>query len=305
MGRQRGCRGVYLALGGDPLVTDGELGTSLLTLAAYAGHGDIVETLLDAGVDIDSRDRHGNTALHAAAYVGDYDVFSLLASHDARRDIPNRGGRRPADMADVGWPVTELVSQWMNIELHEAPTVAGKQRISTELGRAPDQEDDSLLAVIWEAGTTVPLFLHLWFLWYLWWMTVLFAACVWLGRRLNLKLRAPQFILSPACFLVLLPLTMIPGWFMHEFGVDTLITVIPDPDVFFYVLFFGFGVLYYECHDTTSRLGRRWGLQLLIGLLLVFPPALDLATGVFGFTDGLVGAAWQRPVCVLLEAAFA
>jgi len=297
----------YLAAGGDPSVTERELGASLMTLAAYAGQFGIVEALIDHGVDVNSRDRHGNTAMHAAAYVGHYGIFSLLAQHDADRSTANRGGRRPVDMAGVSWPVTDLVAKWMNIPLQEEAVIAGKKRISGELGRAPDPEDKTLLAVLWEQANDAPIFLHLWFLWYLWWYTAIFAACAFAGARLNLKFSLPSNVmLSPAFLLVLVPLTALPGWFMHEFGADTSITVIPDPEVFaFYGLFFVFGALYYECRDTAARLGRRWPLLLAIGLVVVFPPAIDMATGIFGVVDDVLDVSVQRIIGVSLEAAFA
>ena len=51
-----------------------------------------------------------------------------------------------------------------------------------------------------------------------------------------------------------IPITMVPQWFMGRltpgFGPDTSIGIIPQPHVFlYYMIFFGFGALYYDSDD--------------------------------------------------------
>jgi ankyrin repeat protein len=65
---------------------DGVLGVCLL-LAAQKRRHSIVRTLLDKGVDIDSRDATGRTALHRAADWNDKDLVEMLLKYNADVDI--------------------------------------------------------------------------------------------------------------------------------------------------------------------------------------------------------------------------
>jgi ankyrin repeat protein len=93
-------------------------GTNALMLAAGQGYGGVrgdgirivvptpedaagsVQLLLDRGVDIDSFNTAGNTALHAAIARGDA-VVKVLASRHARL-IKNKAGATPLDLANGG-----------------------------------------------------------------------------------------------------------------------------------------------------------------------------------------------------------
>jgi ankyrin repeat protein len=103
--------------GANPFLTLPD-GTNALLLAAGQGYGGVrgdgirivvptpedaagaVELLLDRGVDIDSFNTAGNTALHAAITRGDA-VVKVLASRHARL-IKNKAGATPIDLASGG-----------------------------------------------------------------------------------------------------------------------------------------------------------------------------------------------------------
>ena len=59
------------------------VGTRPLIVANGSGHVETVAALLDAGADIDAQDLTGWTALHAAAFNGDYATVSLLIQRGA------------------------------------------------------------------------------------------------------------------------------------------------------------------------------------------------------------------------------
>ncbi len=69
-----------------------EQGDSLLILAAYHGHGQVLRLLLQAGADTELANDRGQTALGAAAFRGDADIVRDLLRHGAQVDGPP-GGR--------------------------------------------------------------------------------------------------------------------------------------------------------------------------------------------------------------------
>src|SRR5262249_41421052 len=132
----------------------------------------------------------------------------------------------------------------------------------------------------------MPLFNHLWFLWFLWWLVLGMAAVSALGARLPSLRPLAGMVLSPARYLWLVPLTMIPQSFMGagsaapSFGPDTSARLLPIPHVLaYYAIFFGFGALYFGSDDRSGRVGERWWLPLSIGLFVVFPLGMALSVG--------------------------
>ena len=132
----------------------------------------------------------------------------------------------------------------------------------------------------------IPLLSHLWFLWFLWWLVLGLAAVSALGARLP-TIRLPAWlVVSPAHYLWLIPLTMLPQSFMGSggtspiFGPDTSSGLLPIPHVLgYYAIFFGFGALYYGFDDRSDRVGEPWWLPLAIGLIVVLPLGMALSVG--------------------------
>lgn len=68
--------------------------------AAVAGrHTEVASLLLAHGADVDGRQVSGYTALHSAAANGDESTILLLLAHEAKRDLQNEEGKTPIDMA--------------------------------------------------------------------------------------------------------------------------------------------------------------------------------------------------------------
>ena len=59
------------------------------------------------------------------------------------------------------------------------------------------------------------------------------------------------------------------------FGPDTSTGLIPPPHLLmYYLIFFGFGAVYYVADDAQGRLGRWWWLALPVGLFVAYPVGL-------------------------------
>ena len=118
-------------------------------------------------------------------------------------------------------------------------------------------------------------------------------------------------VLSPARYLWLVPLTMIPQSFMGDggdspiFGPDTSTGLLPIPHVLaYYAIFFGFGALYFGFDDRSGRVGERWWLPLSIGLLVVLPLGMALTEGWSGPPGVGLGPLPRRILSIFLQAAY-
>jgi hypothetical protein len=154
-----------------------------------------------------------------------------------------------------------------------------------------------------------PFFHHLWFLWFLCWLVAGFAVYAKVADRLEWKGLPDRLILSPARLLWLVPLTMVPQWFMGSiglsFGPDTSEGILPMPHVLgYYAIFFAFGVLYFDRDDDSGRVGRWWWLSLPLGLFVVFPLAMEFSMGVSGLRDEIAVPGLYRPISALLQSAY-
>jgi hypothetical protein len=157
----------------------------------------------------------------------------------------------------------------------------------------------------------IPLFNHLWFLWFLWWLVLGLAAVSAIGARLPAVRLPAWLVVSPVRYLWLVPLTMLPQWFMGlegpslSFGPDTSAGILPIPHVLaYYAIFFGFGALYYGCDDRSDRVGRYWWLPLAIGLFVVFPLGMALSGGWPATLVDALDPTARRVLTVGLQAAY-
>ncbi|MBM79704.1 MAG: hypothetical protein CMJ78_03805, partial [Planctomycetaceae bacterium] len=120
--------------------------------------------------------------------------------------------------------------------------------------------------------TNTLVFHHLWFLWFLCWFIPAFAIYAKIMDSTEIKGRVRTLIVSPLRYLWLIPLTLVPQHFMGllapAFGPDTSAGIIPQPHLlFYYGIFFGFGALYFDCHDEAAQLGKFWILNLPVALV--------------------------------------
>jgi hypothetical protein len=76
-----------------------EKGDSLLMLAAYHGHPELVKLLLQAGADPELRNDRGQTPLAGAVFKGDVATVQVLLEHGAAVDGRMADGKTPLMMA--------------------------------------------------------------------------------------------------------------------------------------------------------------------------------------------------------------
>ena len=286
---------------------DPEHGGTPLMWAAATGRAEAMELLIGRGANVNASDPEGGTALHAAAFLGHEKAVDLLIRSGVNVNAAKKRGETALDVASLDEGTTRYFASLLQLEVNEDGLGRRKAAITGSLrqhgatgGRKPSAA---------EALMQMPLFNHLWFLWFLWWLVLGYAAVSALGSRLP-AIRVPRWlVLSPVRYLWLVPLTMIPQWFMGEggaspiFGPDTSTGPLPIPHVLaYYAVFFGFGALYFGYDDRSGRVGERWWLPLSIGLFVILPLGTALIEGSVGV--GLSPLA-RRGLAVFLQPAYA
>jgi peptidoglycan/LPS O-acetylase OafA/YrhL len=301
---------------------DASFGVTPLSWAAMLGEVPSIEVLIDAGADVKVRNPDRSTPLHSAALLGRAKIVTILIEHGADANARNQPGQTPLDATTIDWGTTQFAARLLQIPIGtEAEIDAGRAEVRrllepiTQSSSDPQRAVDSAIgsggkfvtaykrfldSERWSvevAGASLNLirtsvFHHLWFLWFLCWLVPIFAFTVWGAEKLQIP-RIPRGLLhAPSCYTWLLPLTLIPQWFMGidgaMFGPDTSTGIVPMPHVLlYYGIFFGFGAVYYDANDDEGRLGRRWWLLLPLALILALP------TGLVPGTPRLVTAVAQ------------
>jgi ankyrin repeat protein len=69
---------VLIGAGADVEIADQEYGITPLIAAAWRGHADVVQQLLDAKANVNTRAKDGNTALSRASNAGHNEIVKLL-----------------------------------------------------------------------------------------------------------------------------------------------------------------------------------------------------------------------------------
>ena len=293
-----------LQAGGNPSEAEENHGMRLITIAAYAGHADIVRLLLDRGVDPDSVNRSGSRPLHAAALVGKPPVAELLLDRGADPLAKNGSGATPLELTradeeftrgltgSIGipagpWPqveqgrarVRELLAKRTGIDPEAAKPPASKSpKAATWLDRYQEFLAADFWKVPWGDGQVhliyTGVFGHLWFLWDLCWLLALYAIAARTGLFPGLT-GVPRLGLGSGT-LIAVALSLATNIPMHiggpGFGPDTTSGWIPAPHLLVhYAVYFFFGAFYYSHAAGADRLGGWWPACLAVALLLLLP----------------------------------
>lgn len=288
---------------------DPDRGGSPLAWAAAGGRAEAVQRLIDRGADVNAAGPDGGTALHGAAFLGHEKTVEVLIRNGANLNVVNKDGSTPLDAALLDEETTRYFASVLQLDLDENGLGRRKAAIAEVLRQHGATGGGNYRLA--EIFMQMPLFNHLWFLWFLWWLVVAYAAVSAIGSRLP-AVRTPSWlVLSPARYLWLIPLTMIPQWFMGGggaspiFGPDTSTGPLPIPHVFaYYAIFFGFGVLDFKFDDGSARIGRHWWLPLAIGLIVILPLSLAFLGGWSGPASFTISPLARRLLLVFMQAAY-
>lgn len=106
---------------------------SLIGLAAFLGYADIVDTLADAGADVDSRGEDGATPLIASALFGRADAVQALLDHGADPNLASNDGTTALAAANADMAIVDYIANLLSVELDYNAVIAGKKRAAAIL----------------------------------------------------------------------------------------------------------------------------------------------------------------------------
>ena len=287
-----------------------EKGGTPLLWASAAGQAEVIELLIKRGANVNAVTSDGGNALLVAAFLGHEKTVEVLLRNGAKINATNIRGETPLDAAVMDEGTTIYIASLIQLDVNKDGLGRRKAAITETLRQHGAIAGRKTGAV--DLLMQTPVFNHLWFLWFLWWLVLGYAAVSAIGSRLP-SLHLPAWlVLSPARYLWLVPLTMIPQWFTGDggaspiFGPDTSTGLLPIPHVFaYYAIFFGFGVLYYNFDDRYGRVGERWWLPLAIGLLVILPLGMGFADGWTKSLGVGVGSLPSRILSAFFSATYA
>jgi hypothetical protein len=299
----------HVASGAAVDAVDPKHGGTPLAWAAVTGQAEAIELLIGRGARVNAAGKDGGTALLAAAFLGHEKAVEVLVRHGADINAVNRDGSAPLDVAILDEGTTRYYASALHLELNEDGLGRRKAAIAESLRQhgATAGRKTGVADLLMQ----IPVFNHLWFLWFLWWLVLGYAAVSAVGSRIPSIRLPPSLVLSPARYFWLIPLTMIPQWYMGDggtspiFGPDTSTGLLPIPHVFaYYAIFFGFGAAYFDFDDRSGRVGGRWWLPLSVGLLVILPLGIALTAGWTGPAGYALAPLPRRVLSVFLQATY-
>ena len=126
-----------------------EVGATALFIAVERQHVPVADTLLNSGVDVNSKDSMGQTSLHRATHRGHKEMILFLIKHGADIDCQNDDGRTPwsANIRSNNQLVLKLL-----LNAGADPSTKGHQGVS-ELYIAAQNGETQVVKTMLESGT--------------------------------------------------------------------------------------------------------------------------------------------------------
>ena len=293
-----------LATAGAAERKDAFYGRTPLAWATLHGDPAIVAAVLDAGGDVNERDRSGNTALHVVAYFGRDAAGRLLVERGADPRARNVVGRLPAAAMELPADDAAEFAPLVGLgALGVDDVLQGRARLREVLPTGPNAEGTEgglldRLTLAWSRMLSAErlrlrfgswslhliqtnVFDHLWFLWFLCWLVAIFALLAVTGLLPTGRQR--WWLVAASC----LPQAVMGMSLAGSLGPDTSFGLLPKPHVLgFYTCFFFFGVATFAADGLDTRLGRQWKLLLPAAAVL-------LMAGIATMNDRLLATVLQ------------
>ncbi|MGB1927131.1 MAG: acyltransferase family protein, partial [Rubripirellula sp.] len=208
-------------------------------LSTLADDSTLVREYLESGGDPNRMDPKGSTPLHAACFFGKANAARELILAEADLYAKNNEGQIPQELLFVDWGTTQFIAGMLKVKLDADDLNQGRMKIASIISEKTGDPIDlpDLSQKSETAGKLIgllfffPFFNHLWFLWFLSWFVIFSVFIFEVANSVGLFKASPKWIHSRWRFLILIPMTAVPQYYMarmpETFGPDTSVGFIP------------------------------------------------------------------------------
>lgn len=277
-----------------------------LNWAVLNNQTEIVKFLIKQGADVNKSNSDGSTPLHSALFLGRYKETQLLLEQKADLKQKNSYGASALESIKADWSLVKYMSDMLDLKVDPKTLEDNRRKTWEVIQKHHDFKDTSfefdaqqknpiqtwILSLYEKPLFSKHTFNHLWFLWHLCWIIPIYILFHKLFNIFKLPKANPIFVHSPLKYLWIVPLSLIPQFFMGiiepNFGPDLSAGLLPFPHILcFYIVFFFFGSLIFNHAQSQSYSGKWWWMNFCLASFVVFPIGLEFSFGGFGFRHHL------------------